>query len=444
MPKNASEYNTSGQPGKDIKMAYKPMIMELEELYGKDDTERQKKRYKAVTEAYKSYFTSDGGSIRLFSAPGRAEIGGNHTDHNCGKVLAASVDLDIVAAVEATEEPVAIIKSEGHEEARINIDELDVREDEKGKATAMLRGITKGFRDRGFTVGGFKAYTVSNVVKGSGLSSSAAFEVLIGTIYSALCNKGAIDPTKIAQVCKYAENTYFGKPSGLMDQMAAAVGGFVTIDFKDMDSPIIEHINVDFDSFGHALCIIDTNGDSGDRTAEYEAILDEMHEIAEYFSVRNLRQIVKQDIILNMNILREKFGDRAVLRAIHFFEENKRVDKLVNALKRNDFQAFLDSINESGNSSYKYLQNVYSSNDVKHQGLGIGLNIAEYALERKGASRVHGGGFSGGIEAFVPFELLKLFKMELEKVFGNGSCHVLKIRQVGGCEVKLGSADEAG
>jgi galactokinase len=420
-------------------MASKPIIAGIGELYRDDTLDYQKKRYARLTEMYKSYFSADGENIRFFSAPGRTEVGGNHTDHNCGKVLAASVDLDIAAAVEPIDEPVAIVKSEGHDEVRINLDELDAREDEKLTATGIVRGITKGFVDRGYAVGGFRAYTVSNVAKGSGLSSSAAFEVLIATIYSYLFNGGCIDRIKLAQIGKFAENKYFGKNGGLMDQMAASVGGFVSIDFKDLESPIIENIGVDFDSFGHALCIVDTNSDSGDRNAEYAAILTEMRQIAEYFSVNNLRQIVKQDVLLNVNILREKFGDRAVLRAIHFFEENKRVDKLVNALKRSDFQAFLDSINESGNSSYKYLQNVYSSSDVTHQGLSVGLNIAEYALERKGASRVHGGGFSGGIQAFVPFELLKLFKMELEKVFGNGSCHILKIRQIGGCEVDKAS-----
>ena len=422
-------------------MATKPIIAEIGQLYREDTLAYQKKRYKRVIDLYKNSFSSDGADIRLFSAPGRAEIGGNHTDHNCGKVLAASVDLDIVAVVEPTDKPVAIIRSEGHEEACINITELDVREDEKLTATGILRGITRGFRDRGLAVGGFNAYTVSNVAKGSGLSSSAAFEVLIATIYSYLFNGGCVDRIKLAQIGQFAENKFFGKNGGLMDQTAASVGGFVAIDFKDIDSPIIENIGVDFESFGHALCIIDTNSHSGDRITEYAAILEEMHQIADYFSVNSLRQIVKQDIILNINILREKFGDRAVLRAIHFFEENKRVDKLVNALKRNDFQAFLASINESGNSSYKYLQNVYSSNDVTHQGLSVALNIAEYALDRKGASRVHGGGFSGGIQAFVPFELLKLFKMELEKVFGNGSCHVLKIRQIGGCEIDKSSIE---
>ncbi len=421
------------------KMASKPIIMDIDKLYREDNLKQQKARYKKAVEDYKRYFSSEGENIRIFSAPGRTEVGGNHTDHNCGKVLAASVDLDIIAVVEPLDEPVAVIKSEGFDEDRIMINELDIREEEKNTAAALLRGVTKGFDNKGFRTGGFKAYTTSNVIKGSGLSSSAAFEVLIGTIYSYLYNNGTVDPVKVAQIAQYAENAYFGKPSGLMDQMASSVGGFVAIDFKDIDSPIIENINVDFDSFGHALCIVDTKGDHADLTPEYAAIPAEMHAIAEYFSCRNLRQLCKHDIILNINILRDQFGDRAVLRAIHFFEENKRVDKLVNALKRNDFQAFLDSINESGNSSYKYLQNVYSCTDVTHQGLSIGLNIAEYALTRKGASRVHGGGFAGTIQAFVPFELLKVFKMELEKVFGSNSCHILKIRPVGGCEIDMNS-----
>ncbi len=417
-------------------MAGKTQIAVIEELYRKETIESQKARYRKLTEGYKSYFSAEGAGIRYFSAPGRTEVGGNHTDHNNGKVLAASVDFDIIAAAEPIDEPVVVIKSEGHDECRIKLDELSPSEDEKLTSTAILRGVSKGFVDRGFTVGGFRAYTRSNVVKGSGLASSAAFEVLIGTIYSFLYNGGSIDPIKIAQIGQFAENNYFGKPSGIMGQMASSVGGFVAIDLKDIESPIIEHVNVDFDSFGHALCIIDTNDDNIDFAADYAAIPDEMHAIAEYFSVKNLRQLVKYDIVLNINLLREKFGDRAVLRAIHFFEENKRVDKLVNALKRNDFQAFLDSINESGNSSYKYLQNVYSCSDVKHQGLSIGLNVAEYALERKGATRVHGGGFAGTIQAFVPVEMLKEFKMDLEKVFGAGSCHVMKIRRIGGCEVR--------
>ena len=418
-------------------MAHQPILADLELLYKAESINAQKARYEKAIKNYKEYFASEGENIRLFSAPGRTEVGGNHTDHNCGKVLAAGVDMDIIAVAEPIDEPFAIIKSEGFDECRISIDELAVVESEKNTTPALIRGVAKGLKDRGFKLGGFKAYATSNVLKGSGLSSSAAFEVLVGTIFSYLYNGGKIDPVKIAQISQYAENVLFGKPSGLMDQMACSVGGFVAIDFKDVESPIIENVNVDFDAFGHALCIIDTKGDHADLTPDYAAIPSEMKAIAEHFSVPVLRQLCKHDILLNINILRAKFGDRAVLRALHFFDENKRVEKLVNALKRNDFQAFLDSINESGNSSYKYLQNVYSSAHVEQQGLGIGLNIAEFALTRKGASRVHGGGFAGTIQAFVPFELLKEFKMELEKVFGSGSCHVLKIRPVGGCEVKL-------
>ncbi len=418
-------------------MAHQPILATLDILYKAEALVQQKQRYQNAIESYKEYFSSSGENIRIFSAPGRTEVGGNHTDHNCGKVLAAGVDMDIIAIVEPIDEPVAVLKSEGFDECRISLDELDVVESEKNTTPALIRGVAKGLKNKGFKLGGFKAYATSNVLKGSGLSSSAAFEVLVGTIFSYLYNEGKVSPIKIAQIAQYAENVYFGKPSGLMDQMASSVGGFVAIDFKDVESPIIENVNVDFDSFGHALCIIDTKGDHADLTPDYAAIPSEMKAVAEYFSVPVLRQLCKHDIVLNINILRQKFGDRAVLRSLHFFEENKRVEKLVNALKRNDFQAFLDSINESGNSSYKYLQNVFSSSHVEQQGLGIGLNVAEFALQRKGASRVHGGGFAGTIQAFVPFELLKEFKMEMEKVFGGGSCHVLKIRPVGGCEVTL-------
>ncbi len=418
-------------------MATQPILATLDLLYKEEAIESQKKRYEKAISSYKEYFASNGESIRIFSAPGRTEVGGNHTDHNCGKVLAAGVDMDIIAVVEPIDEPIAVVKSEGFDESWILLEELDVVESEKNTTNALIRGVAKGFKNKGMKIGGFKAYATSNVLKGSGLSSSAAFEVLIGTIFSYLYNEGKVNPVKIAQISQYAENVYFGKPSGLMDQMACSVGGFVAIDFKDVESPIIENVNVDFESFGHALCIIDTKGDHADLTPDYAAIPAEMKAVANYFSVPELRHLCKHDIVLNINTLRAKFGDRAVLRALHFFEENKRVEKLVNALKRNDFQAFLDSINESGNSSYKYLQNVYSNSHVEQQGLGIGLNIAEFALQRKGASRVHGGGFAGTIQAFVPFELIKEFKMEMEKVFGSNTCHVLKIRPVGGCEVTL-------
>lgn len=407
----------------------------LAELYGERELDVQRKRYLKAIDSYKEYFGGIGDGYRLFSAPGRTEVGGNHTDHNRGKVLAASVNLDVIAVVEPIDFPKIALKSEGYEESIIEIDDLEVKEYEKNTADALIRGVAAGFKKNGYNIGGFKAYTNTDVLKGSGLSSSAAFEVLVGNILNSLYNNGVVNPIKIAQIAQYAENEYFGKPSGLMDQMASSVGGFVAIDFKDIESPLIEKIDADFNSFGHALCIVDTKGSHADLTPDYAAIPSEMRAIASHFSVEYLRQLCREDIMLNINMLREEYGDRAVLRALHFFDENDRVDKLSHALKSGDFPAFLDSIRESGNSSYKYLQNVFSVNDIKNQGLGIGLNAAEHVLNRMGACRVHGGGFAGTIQAFVPLELLKEFKMDMEKIFGGGSCYVLNIRRHGGTEV---------
>lgn len=410
-------------------------LFSIAELYQTDELKAQRQRYEQAIDSYKKYYGGIGGDYHLFSAPGRTEVGGNHTDHNHGKVLAASVNLDVIAVVEPLDIPKVLLKSEGFDESVIDISDLEVKDSEKNTADALIRGVAAGFKKNGYNIGGFKAYTTTNVLKGSGLSSSAAFEVLLGNIFSSLYNKGVVNEIKIAQISQYAENEYFGKPSGLMDQMASSVGGFVSIDFKDTESPIIDKIELDFASFDHALCIVDTKGSHADLTPDYAAIPEEMKAIAGNFSVDYLRQICRADIMLNIKMLREEFGDRAVLRAFHFFDENYRVDKLVHALKNGDFPSFLDSIRESGNSSYKYLQNVFSVNDYKNQGLGIGLNVAENVLGRKGACRVHGGGFAGTIQAFVPMDLLKEFKMDLEKVFGGGTCHVLGIRRVGGCEV---------
>ncbi len=413
----------------------------IADLYQPDELSAQKERYKKAMEGFRNYYGMLNDNVRLFSAPGRTEVGGNHTDHNHGKVLAASVNLDVIAVVEPLEISKILLKSEGFTESVIDTNDTEVKEQEKNTADALIRGVVAGFKKNGYNVGGFKAYTTTNVLKGSGLSSSAAFEVLVGNILNSLYNKGVVTPIKIAQIAQYAENEYFGKPSGLMDQMASSVGGFVAIDFKDTASPIIDKIELDFSQFNHALCIVDTKGSHADLTPDYAAIPEEMKAIANHFSVDYLRQICRADIMLNIKPLREEFGDRAVLRALHFFDENYRVDKLVHALRSNDFPAFLDSIRESGNSSYKYLQNVFSVNDYKNQGLGIGLNVAENVLNRKGACRVHGGGFAGTIQAFVPNDLLKEFKMDLEKVFGGGSCHVLGIRKVGGCEVEKRTID---
>lgn len=409
------------------------------DLYQPDELEAQRERYKKVLDSYRNYYGGLGENFHLFSAPGRTEVGGNHTDHNHGKVLAASVNLDVIAVAEPLDIPKILLKSEGFEESVIDISDLEVKDSEKNTADALIRGVAAGFKKNGYNIGGFKAYTTTNVLKGSGLSSSAAFEVLLGNILNSFYNKGVVNEIKIAQIAQYAENEYFGKPSGLMDQMASSVGGFVAIDFKDTESPIIDKIETNFAAFNHALCIVDTKGSHADLTSDYAAIPEEMKEIAGNFSVDYLRQLCRADIMLNIKMLRTEFGDRAVLRALHFFDENYRVDKLVHALRSNDFPAFLDSIRESGNSSYKYLQNVFSVNDYKNQGLGIGLNVAENVLGRKGACRVHGGGFAGTIQAFVPMDLLKEFKMDLEKVFGGGTCHVLGIRKVGGCEVDKNS-----
>lgn len=409
----------------------------IAEIYHHSDLEQQKARYKAASESYKSCFESEGAHCRYFSAPGRTEVGGNHTDHNHGKVLAAAVNLDVIAVVEPTDDGIITFKSEGFEVSRIDTNDLEVKEEEKNTSSALIRGVAAGFKNSGYNVGGFKAYSTTNVLKGSGLSSSAAFEDLIGNILSSLYNNGGISSVKIAQIAQYAENVYFGKPSGLMDQMASSVGGFVAIDFKDVESPIIEQINVDFENFGHALCIIDTKGDHADLTADYASIPAEMKQVANFFSVDYLRQICREDIMLNIIQLRAELGDRAVLRSLHFFNENERVDKLSHALKSNDFPAFLEYIKASGDSSYKYLQNVFTVNDIKNQALGIGLNVSDDVLNGKGACRVHGGGFAGTIQAFVPVEMLKEFKMSLDKVFGNGACHVLRIRKAGGTEVIL-------
>ncbi|MCL2634447.1 MAG: galactokinase [Oscillospiraceae bacterium] len=420
---------------------YKPTIYRVEELYdltGEGNEfflEKQRIRYDNLKTSFNSHFGDTEQPFRYFSAPGRTEIGGNHTDHNNGKVLSAAVNLDIIAAVVPIEENVIVVKSEGFEESRVELDNLEPLEEEKLLPNAMIRGIAKGFSKGGMKIGGFKAYTTSKVAIGSGLSSSAAFEVLIGTILSYLYNDGKISPIKIAHICGFAENNYFGKPSGLMDQLTSSVGGFVAIDFKEKGSPIIENVNANFEEFGHTLCIIDTKGSHADLTEDYAAVPGDMKAIAAHFDTENLRQICKQDIILNINILRKKCGDRAVLRSLHFFEENNRVDKLVHALRVGDFPAFLSYINESGDSSYKYLQNVYSPQNPTVQPLGIGLNVAEVALARTGACRVHGGGFEGTIQAFVPNESLKVFKMNIETVFGANTCHVVRIRNIGGTEV---------
>ncbi len=407
----------------------------LDRIYSEDKIAFQKERYaKAAAEFEKLFKTAPS---RFFSAPGRSEIGGNHTDHNHGRVLAAGVSLDVIAAVIPTDDGVIQVKSEGFPMDTVDISDLEVHKEEENTSAALIRGVAAGFSERGHKIGGFKAYTTSNVLKGSGLSSSAAFEVLIGTILSGLYNNHEVSAVETAQISQYAENVFFGKPSGLMDQMASSVGGFITIDFNDPENPVIESIDFDFAKSGHSLCIVDTKGNHADLTPEYAAVPAEMKQIANYFCRDYLREISKSDIMDNIAVLRKKYGDRAVLRALHFMDDNERVEKESQALKNGCFDRFLQLIKESGRSSFMYLQNVYASSAPNEQGLSTALYIAEQILAGEGAFRVHGGGFAGTIQAFVPSHKLEKFRTEMESVFGESSCYVLSIRPVGGTEVLL-------
>lgn len=407
----------------------------LSDIYSEDMISFQQKRYDNAAKSFTEIFSQT--SKRFFSAPGRTEIGGNHTDHNFGKVLAAGVSLDVIAAVAESDDCIIEVKSEGFDKDTVDISSLEPCEAEKNTSAALIRGVCKGFVDRGYRIGGFKAYTTSNVLKGSGLSSSAAFEVLIGTILNSLYNDGKATAVEIAQIAQFAENEFFGKPSGLMDQMASSVGSFITIDFENPEKPIINKLDFDFKSSGHSLCIVDTKGNHADLTPEYAAIPSEMKSVAKLFGKEVLRGISKAQILENITLIREKCGDRALLRALHFVDDNERVDTEAKALNKGDFDAFLEEINSSGNSSYKYLQNIYANKSPNEQGLSVGLYIAESVLQGSGACRVHGGGFAGTIQAFVPNEKLQSFISAMDNAFGDGACHVLTVRPYGGVEVSL-------
>lgn len=406
----------------------------FERLYGAGSADKQRARYEAAEKAFGEIYGS-GGELRFFSAPGRTEVSGNHTDHNRGCVMAAAVGLDVIAAVCPADDNIIAVKSEGFPEDTVDISDLEIKENEKNSSAALIRGVAAGFRNAGLNIGGFKAYTTSNVLKGSGLSSSAAFEVLIGTILSRLYNGGNVSAVKIAQIAQYAENVYFGKPSGLMDQMASSVGGFITIDFKDTSKPVIEAISYDFASSGYTLCIVDTKGDHADLTPEYAAIPAEMKSVAEFFGKSELRDITKEMLIADIAGARASCGDRAVSRAFHFFDDNARVAKQAEALKSGDINTFLSLVTESGNSSFKYLQNIFAAASPGSQGLVMGLYMSESILNGAGATRVHGGGFAGTIQAFVPDGKVGEYADTMEKVFGEGSCYKLYIRPVGGAEV---------
>ena len=369
---------------------------------------------------------------RYFSAPGRTEIGGNHTDHQRGRVLAAAVNLDTVAAVRVNGTNIIRIQSKGYPMSVVDLDNLTPVESEINSTPALIRGVAARFAQLGCKVEGFDAYCESTVLPGSGLSSSAAFEVLMGTILNHLFFEGKASQPEIAQIAQYAENVFFGKPCGLMDQTASAVGNLVTIDFFDKEHPVIEPVDFDFASCGHALCIIDSGADHADLTDEYAAVPGEIKAVAACLGKEVLTQIDEAEFYANIPMLREKCGDRAVMRCIHFYQENARVPQQVAALREGDFDKFLALVKQSGYSSYMYLQNVIPAGYRQHQDVAVALGLAEHYLQGRGAYRVHGGGFAGTIQAFVPFDILDSFVAGMDSVLGKGACHVLSIRPQGG------------
>ena len=393
----------------------------------------QKDRYINALNEYKKLFTEELDGI--YSAPGRSEIGGNHTDHQHGKTLAASINDDAIAMVKSTDKNVVNVLSEGYDMITIDLNDIDKNDSEEGTTIALIKGVIKGVKDHGYNIGGFNAYITSNVLSGSGLSSSAAFETLIGTILSGLYNDMKIPAVEIAIIGQYAENYYFGKPCGLLDQTASSVGGLCHMDFINPKEPAVTKVDFDMESYGYSLCITDTKGSHADLTDDYAAVPKEMKEVASFFGKEVLIEVDEAEVIKNATAIREKYSDRAFLRAIHFYEENKRVNQEVEALKSGDIDTFLKTVNASGNSSYKYLQNVYTNHDVEHQNVSVALMLSELFLGNNGVARVHGGGFAGTIQAFVKNEAVADYKKQMDIVFGDGACNVLKIRKYGGMKV---------
>ena len=376
-----------------------------------------------------------GSPERYFSAPGRTEISGNHTDHQRGRVLAGAVNLDTVAAVRLNGTNLIRIQSKGYPMCQICLDELEPVESEINSTPALIRGVAARFTQLGCKVEGFDAYCESTVLPGSGLSSSAAYEVLIGTIINCLFFDARVSQPEIAQIGQYAENVFFGKPCGLMDQTASAVGGLVTIDFADKDHPDIRPVNFDFSTTGHALCIIDSRADHADLTNEYAAVPQELKALCAHFGKEVTTEIPEEEFYAAIPELRKTLPDRAIMRGIHEYNENRRVPQQVACLENGDFDGFLKLTRESGFSSWMYLQNVIPAGYVKQQAMAVALGLCEHYLQGKGAYRVHGGGFAGTVQAFVPFGLLDSFKAGIDAALGEGACHVLSIRPHGGVEM---------
>ncbi len=378
-----------------------------------------------------------GAPERYFSAPGRTEIGGNHTDHQRGRVLAAAVNLDTRAAVRLNGSNTIRVLSQGYPLSQVDLSQLTPVASEANTTPALIRGVAARFAELGCKVQGFDAYVTSTVLPGSGLSSSAAFEVLIGTIINHLFFDARVSSPEVAAIGQYAENVFFGKPCGLMDQTASAVGNLVTIDFADKEKPVIRKVDFDFSACGYALCIIDSGADHADLTDEFSAIPGELRAVSACFGKEVLTQVDEAEFYANISAVREKCGDRAVMRAIHVFEDNARVTRQVAALEQGDFDAFLKLVTESGQSSYMYLQNVIPTGNVAHQEVAFALALCRRALQGQGAYRVHGGGFAGTVQAFVPLSILDSFRTQIDAALGEGACYVLSIRPQGGVELKV-------
>lgn len=392
-------------------------------------------RKRALDEGFQSVFGQMPQSY--FSAPGRTEISGNHTDHQRGRVLAGAVNLDTQAAVRVNGTDKIRIQSKGYPMCQVELSQLEPVEAEINSTPALVRGVAARFVQMGCRLQGFDAYVESTVLPGSGLSSSAAYEVLVGTIINHLFFDAKVSQPEIAQIGQYAENVFFGKPCGLMDQTASAVGGLVTIDFADKDHPVIRPVDFDFSTTGHALCIIDSRADHADLTDEYAAVTRELKEVSRFFGKEVITEIPEEEFYAGLSKLREVCPDRAVMRAIHEYNENRRVPQQVACLERGDFEGFLKLTKESGFSSWMYLQNVIPLGYVDQQAMAVALALCEHYLQGKGAYRVHGGGFAGTVQAFVPMEILESFRQGIDGALGEGACHVLDIRPQGGVKMEV-------
>ena len=422
----------------DIKQALQAGELDarLAQVYGDDAVAAQRARYAAAMDSFAALYGTER-EVSLFSVSGRSELSGNHTDHNHGCVVAASINLDIIAVASANDSGIIRVKSEGFGMDEVDIAAYNAPDPAKYATSAsIIAGMSAQFAASGLCTGGFDAYTTSDVLKGSGISSSAAFEDMIGNILNHLYNDGKVDNVEIAKMSQKAENLFFGKPCGLMDQVACAHGGIVAIDFADPSSPVIRGVPFDITGAGYALCIVNTGGNHADLTDDYASIPAEMKAVAAHFGKKVLREVDEADVIAAIPALREQLGDRAVLRALHFFAENKRVLAQTDALLSDDLDAFLSHVCASGQSSFCYLQNIYTTKAPDEQGLSLALCLAQRVLGGKRAAwRVHGGGFAGTIQAFVPTALVPEFRAAMDAAFGQGACLPLHIRLQGACKI---------